>query len=197
MKLSNWLAILCLALLLVNSGTCRADELNFSLGGGPQFGSDVTGNGGNQVNHTAGVDYNFYRYDRSPRSSFIIGVGYTYMGANSSEFDQVHALSIYPQLSMYPSEESWVHSLVPGEGKPFFFVRALGPSYISANRLGERRQAKHFAFQAQVGVGASFQLKSDREAIVSVSWKHFSNANLFSENDGIDLPVVLNVGVRF
>ena len=177
-------------------GSARADELHVNFGGGPQLGSDGRG-GGSQVNHTAGIDYSFYRKDRSPRSSFIIGVSYTYMGTNSTEFDRIHALTIYPQLSMYPTPESWVHSLVPGDGKPFFYVRALGPSYISANRLGDRRQANHFAFQAQVGVGALYQLKNDRLLSVSLAWKHFSNANLFSEDDGIDLPLVLSFGVRF
>jgi hypothetical protein len=187
----------CVAALLMVNGPLKADELIFSLGGGPQVGSDVTGTTDSQVNHTAGFDYSFYRHDRSERSSFIVGVSYTYMGTNSSEFDRIHALSIYPQLSMFPLADSWVHSLVPGDGKPFFFVRALGPSYISANRLGERRQAKNFAFQAQLGAGASYQLENDRELVVSLSWKHFSNANLFDENDGIDLPLVLNIGVRF
>ncbi len=185
------------AAMLSSFGPVLADELHFNLGGGPQLGSDAVDNGGSQINHTAGIDYSFYRHDRSSRSSFIIGASYTYMGANSNEFDRIHALSIYPQLSMYPTSESWVHSLVPGDGQPFFYVRALGPSYISANRLGDRSQANHFAFQAQIGIGVMYELENDRQAIVSFAWKHFSNANLFSENDGIDLPVVLNIGVQF
>ncbi len=32
---------------------------------------------------------------------------------------------------------------------------------------------------------------------IALSWKHFSNADLFDDNDGIDLPVVLNVGIKF
>jgi hypothetical protein len=187
------------AVLMASNGfvSVAADELHFSLGGGPQVGSDASQGGDSQVNHTLGIDYSFYRHDRSPRSSFIVGVSYTYMGADSTEFDRVHAVSIYPQLSLYPSPESWVHSLVPGDGAPYFYVRALGPSYISANRLGDRKQAKHFAFQAQLGIGASYRLKNDRQILISISWKHFSNANLFSENDGIDLPVVLNFGLSF
>jgi len=188
---------LLLAAALVQESTALADEFHLTLGGGPQIGSDASGEGDSQVNATVGLDYSFYRYDRSERSSFVFGVSYTYMGANSSEFDRIHALSVYPQLSLYPSAGSWVHSLVPGGGQPFFYVRALGPSYISANRLGDRRQANNFAFQAQLGIGATFRLRNDKRALVSIAWKHFSNANLFSENDGIDLPVVLSVGVRF
>jgi hypothetical protein len=195
--MSNGHAGIIVLLLCGSYGTAVADELHFNLGGGPQVGSDATSSGESQVNHTVGIDYSFYRHDRSKRSSFVVGASYTYMGTNSNEFDRIQALSIYPQLSMYPAPESWVHSLVPGDGQPYFYVRALGPSYISANRLGERKQANHFAFQAQIGIGAAYVLKSERQIIVSVAWKHFSNANLFNDNDGIDLPVVLNIGVQF
>ncbi len=196
-SLSKRTVSIVMVLMLGFASPVIADELHLNFGGGPQVGSDTTDSSGSQINYTAGIDYSFYRYDRSPRSSFIIGASYTYMGANSMEFDQIHALSLYPQLSMYPSATSWVHKLVPGDGEPFFYVRALGPSYISANRLGERRQAKNFAFQAQLGIGALYKLQNDRQASISISWKHFSNANLFSENDGIDLPVVLNFGILF
>ena len=174
-----------------------ADEFHFNLGGGPQPGSDSSDGRGHSVNTTAGIDYSFFRYDRSARSSWVIGASYTYMSVNSSEFDHIHAISIYPQLSLYPTAGSWVRDLVPGSGEPYFFVRALGPSYISANRLGSRRQSNHFSFQAQFGVGASYQLDSGRKAMFSVSWKHFSNANIYTNNDGIDLPIVLNFGVQF
>lgn len=174
-----------------------ANELIFNIGGGPQLGSDQSTDETGQINTTAGIDYSFYRHDRSARSSFQVGLSYTYMQANSDEYDEIHAVSIYPQLTMYPTPESWIRSIMPGESEPYFYVRALGPSYISANRLGTRQQANNFAFQAQIGVGALIQLSGNRQAMISVSWKHFSNANLFEDNDGIDLPIVLNFGIRF
>ena len=196
---------ICRKLLVVLAALCcspaaTATELTFNIGGGPQFGSDSSsGDSGDssQINKTVGVDFSFFRHTRSPRSSIRIGASYTYMRANSDEFNEIHALSIYPELTMYPSEESWIRSIMPGSSEPFFYVRALGPSYISANRLGDRKQAENFAFQAQVGVGALVKMKDERELVIAVSWKHFSNANLFEDNDGIDLPIVLNVGVRF
>lgn len=178
-------------------GPALADELFFNFGGGPQLGSDRNTDETGQVNHTVGIDYSFFRNDRSERSSILVGMSYTYMGANSTEFDRIHAVSIYPQLSLYPTQTSWVRSLLPGDSEPYFFVRALGPSYISANRLGSRQQANNFAFQAQIGVGVNMFFAEGRHATIALAWKHFSNANLFSENDGIDLPVVLSVGIRF
>ena len=171
-------------------GSANADEFLLSFGGGPQPGSD-------QDNRTAGIDFSFYRYERSPRQHITVGVSYTYLGSDTRNHDSLYAISIYPQASFFPEPGTWITTLVPARAKPFFYVRALGPSYISANRLGERQQAHHFTFQAQVGAGASFKMRNDSEAIVALSWKHFSNANLFDENDGIDFPLVLNIGVRF
>jgi hypothetical protein len=63
--------------------------------------------------------------------------------------------------------------------------------------LGSRRQAESFAFQAQVGVGVQLNPGADRRGVIAVSWKHFSNADLYRHNDGIDVPLVINIGMAF
>lgn len=177
------LSILCLTALC---GAARADEVFVNFGGGPQRYAS-------QRNRTVGIDYGFYRFERSARQHIDVGVSYTRLSTNEGVNDSLYAVSVYPQLTFWPVETSWIARHSPAWAHPFFFVRALGPSYISENRLGTRRQAKHFAFQAQIGVGARLKGK----AIVMLSWKHFSNANLFDENDGIDLPLVLHLGASF
>lgn len=164
----------------------HSDELLVNFGGGPQRHSA-------QSNETAGVDYAFYRFARSPRQQIEVGVSYTYLSTNTPVDDSVYAISVYPQLTYWPRNTALIARHSPTWARPFFFVRALGPSYISANRLGSRKQARHFAFQAQIGVGAILNDKT----LVMLSWKHFSNANLFADNDGVDLPFVLSLGVRF
>jgi len=181
---------ICTLALLVCCISASADDLLLNFGGGPQPGSD-------QTNSTAGIDFVFFSHERSKRSSFDIGVSYTYMSTNTAQNDSIIAYSVFPQLSMYPSPDSWFRTLLPSTTEPYFFVRALGPSYISDNRLGDRQQDKNFAFQAQIGLGAIIPLKNGNEAIVTFSWKHFSNANLFDDNDGIDFPFVLTLGLRF
>ena len=119
------------------------------------------------------------------------------MWTDAASNDSMYAVSIYPQISLYPVEGSWPYSITPSWAEPYFFVRALGPSYISSNNLGDRQQAHNFAFQAQIGVGAVIKTRNDTEVIVALSWKHFSNANLFNSNDGIDFPIVLSVGIKF
>jgi hypothetical protein len=168
---------------------CRptyADEVLFNVGGGQQLGAD-------QRNETWGIDYSFHQFKRSDRQHIEVGVSYTSLRTNGPGNDSMVAVSVYPQLTLYPGKTSRIAARSPAWAAPFFFARALGPSYISDNRLGSRQQAEHFAFQAQIGVGVTINSR----AVVTVSWKHFSNANLYDDNDGIDVPLVVNLGVRF
>ena len=160
-------------------------ELSLNTGGGQQPHAK-------QLNRAHGIDYHFYRFARSDRQHLLIGASYTYVEANHDNNaldNSLYAISIYPQINLYLNQQGW--------GQPYFFVRALGPSYLSDNRLGERQQDNHFAFQAQVGAGAYLNLGRGRRGSATISWKHFSNANLFSDNDGIDLPLMLNLGLEF
>jgi hypothetical protein len=176
--------------LSVPSRSLRADEMFVTAGRGPQPGSE-------QRNETVGFDYSFYRLERSARQHISIGVSYTRLETNAAANDSLYAISVYPQITLYPSATSRIAAHSPRWAAPFFFVRALGASYISDGTLGGRRQAEHFAFQAQVGVGVQLNPGAERRAVIGVSWKHLSNANLYRHNDGIDVPLVINVGMTF
>lgn len=166
---------------LVQAGE-RIDEVYLSWGTGPQHKR-------HQHNSQVALDYNFYRFERSARQTFSLGMGYTRLWTDAATDRKIEAFSFYPQLTLWPVRDSLRGT--------YFFVRALGPSYLSDNRLGHRQQAQHFAFQAQVGVGYRKQLNADKALMLQVSFKHFSNANLFSDNDGIDIPFVLTFGFKY
>jgi hypothetical protein len=157
-----------------------ADELSLNAGFGPQMGAD-------QDNWGGGLDWEFWRHARSQRQFFSLGVGYTHLRTDAASNTELRAFSLYPQLTLLASKtaQQW---------QPYFFVRALGPTFIDGKRLGEREQAERFVFQAQVGAGL---IAPDNSWFVAVSYKHFSNADLFSPNDGIDLPFVLTLGQRW
>ena len=186
------LAVLFIAYLLTfnqclagsNGAGDLVSELSINTGGGQQPHAK-------QSNRSYGIDYHFYRFARSERRHLIIGASYTYIESDHNDNalkDSLYAISVYPQINLYLNERGW--------GQPYFFVRALGPSYLSDNRLGERQQDNHFTFQAQVGAGAYINLGRGRRGSATISWKHFSNANLFNNNDGIDLPLMLNLGLE-
>ena len=167
-----------------------AGEVWMNAGGGPQPGA-------NQVNRSAGFAIHIATLTSTPRKALSIGASYSWLGTDTETNRSLYAISVYPQLTFFPTENSRVRGWVPAGSNPFFFVRALGPGYISENTLGSRKQAEHFAFQAQIGAGLEFERQDGKTFIAAISWKHFSNANLFEDNDGIDLPLMLNFGIRF
>ena len=177
-------------LLICFSTSILANDLILTLGGGKQPDS-------NQENKTASLDFNFFEYKRSDRQTINIGISYTQIKTDFETGKKILAVSIYPQLTLFPPENSWLSNQVSKTTIPYFFVRALGPTYLNNNTLGDREQSRNFTFQAQVGIGGLFKTKSSKENFVFLSWKHFSNANLFSENDGFDFPVVIGFGLKF
>ncbi len=142
-----------------------------------------------QQNSQVALDYNFYEFRRSQRSGISLGMGYTHLWTDAVTDKNIEAFSFYPQLTLWPVRQS-LHGT-------YFFVRALGPTYLSDNQLGQRQQAHHFAFQAQVGIGYRKQLVGNNAMLLQLSWKHFSNANLFDDNESIEVPFILSLGFAF
>jgi hypothetical protein len=180
MNISRHVFYLLLLVFSAASTSTGAGEVMLFYGGGPQqHDSD-------QHNRGWGIDYSFYKIVRSVRSELSFGVGYTRMTNDADAHDSLHAISLYPQLTLYPEK--------PVTLNPFFFVRALGPTYISENQFGSREQDNHLSFQSQVGIGIRPYKTETQQLRIMLSWKHFSNANLFNDNDGFDLPITLSLG---
>ncbi|MGX9416887.1 acyloxyacyl hydrolase [Vibrio sp. RC27] len=172
--------ILLLTLTGMSSAYSYASELMLGGGLGPQFGT-------NDWNKTLYLDAILYDHIRSERQILSLGSSITYMGTDSQEGEEsLVAFSIFPELKLFKT--------LAGK-EAFFHVRALGPSYLSTKQFGERKQASHFAFQAQVGGGV--YLDSQRKYQVRFQYRHFSNANLKQPNDGIDVPFTLAFGFKF
>ena len=180
-------ALLCFLFL---SGSTYADSLFINVGGGPQVS-------GSETYLSGGVDYEFWRHERSKRSAFTLGVSYTHLHSNRGPNKKLHAFSLYPQLVLTPVDKNRFQRWLPENSTPYFFVRALGPTYISEPTIGEREQHNHFTFQAGFGVGLKIQNNRGYEWDARLAWRHFSNANLYDDNDGIDIPVVISVGASF
>ena len=120
-------------LVALCTGSIEAKELILTVGAGTQPHAD-------QHNRSVGVDFGFYRYERSPRQHLQIGVSYTMVHTDTDEHSKLWAVSVYPQLSLHPEADGRFRKLFPGWASPHFFVRALGPSYLSEKQLGEREK---------------------------------------------------------
>lgn len=189
-KLLRFSWIVLVTGLAVASPAGGSELIGFvSLGGGPQGASD-------QSHRSLGVDLNVYQHQGTVRREISIGVGYTYINSNSGGNHVLHAVSVYPQLQLTPVDKTRFTRFLPEGAEPYFLVRFLAPSYMSERSLGNRQQENHFTFQAGFGVGFRIAGGSGRDQHLTLMWKHFSNANLYDENDGIDVPLVLSFGMR-
>lgn len=180
--------------VVINTGLptaiCFADEVSVFFGSGAQPGSE-------QRNTIGGIEYSFYTFARSARQHLQVGVSYSRWHSNSGAPQTLHSISVYPQLTFFPSSSSWVARSIPNRAKAFLFARMLGPTYISEPSLGERKQAGNFSFHAQLGAGLNLETRTGQQTLVTLSWRHLSNARLARPNDGIDVPLVVTLGVRF
>jgi opacity protein-like surface antigen len=67
-----------------------------------------------------------------------------------------------------------------------------GPSYISRIEIDSLEIGKRFTFQDFMGIGSYFGKKRNMNAEVRIA--HYSNGNLFPQNEGVMIPLTFNVG---
>ncbi len=72
---------------------------------------------------------------------------------------------------------------------------SIGASYLSNTRFAGRNLGIHFAFQDRAGVGFTFGQK--QQFSLGVHAVHYSNASLASNNSGITIPLMIDVGYKF
>ncbi|WP_232061079.1 acyloxyacyl hydrolase [Vibrio taketomensis] len=170
----------CLLMTSLCSWNAYAFELLAGFGGGPQFGTD-DGNTG------WFLDAMLYDHKRSNQQWLSIGTGVTRIYTNSATGNSnITAISLFPELRLFTNQFDKVW---------FFHARALGPTYLNHENLGEREQASKFVFQAQVGAGV--YLDKAKKYQLRLLYRHFSNANLDKPNDGLDIPLMLSLGIAF
>ena len=155
-------------------------ELMLYAGGGKQPHTE------HQKNTAVGIDLHVYRHIFTEKQSLFIGTGVAQLTSNTDEHKRMLAFSIYPQLNLALPKL--------GNSQPYFYVRTLGPTYLSETQLGERKQANHFVFQSQLGLGIYFG--EGNRWLANIAYRHYSNARLSSPNDGIDALVLLTLGGR-
>jgi hypothetical protein len=116
---------------------------------------------------------------------FDISYGHWWV-SNTNTYSNLSIYSIAPVLRYY-----FINSDVIS---PFFDL-SIGPSYLTKTRLSDRNLGIHFAFQDQIGMGASFGRAKHLTASFSVM--HYSNGSMSAMNAGITVPLMLNVSYRF
>lgn len=82
---------------------------------------------------------------------------------------------------------------IRGKKTDFFFEYSVaGPTYISKVNLDQVELGRKFTFHDFMGMG--IYTGKDKKLLAGLRIAHYSNGNLFPQNDGVMIPLTLNLG---
>lgn len=74
-----------------------------------------------------------------------------------------------------------------------FFYSPAGPSALMNKEFATTRYSNNFVFTDQIGIGLKFDRRHPIE--IGARMYHFSNADIFPINGGIDVPIMFYIGI--
>lgn len=118
--------------------------------------------------------------------SLDVGVGAGYYVSRVKK-DKFFTLSVFPVTRFTPLHTRSVDF--------YFFYAVPGPTFISKVIIDDVPTGKKFTFRDQVGIGTFSGSKRNINAEIRIG--HYSNGNLFVENEGVKVPLTFNIGYTF
>lgn len=118
--------------------------------------------------------------------SFDLGASLSYYRSNLNDEDIITA-SVYPLLRFT--------ALRTRSFDLFFNYSVAGPAFISRTRIDSIQNGRRFTFQDFMGMGI-FSGK-DRRFNAELRIAHYSNGNIFSQNEGVKIPLTIHAGITF
>ena len=107
-----------------------------------------------------------------PKLHLEAAVNYWQNSNNAS--DDLAALTISPILAWQLTEGA----------RPLYLEAGIGGSYFEQTHLSNRRLSTQFQFEDRIGL--SWQYSSSSDARITLSYFHYSNADIKRPNDGLD-----------
>ena len=74
----------------------------------------------------------------------------------------------------------------------YFYYSIAGPTYISRTIIDSENTGKHFTFQDNMGAGIHFGKNRNYNAELMIG--HYSNGNVFPNNDAVKVPLTFKIG---
>lgn len=112
--------------------------------------------------------------------------GVSHFHVNTAHNSTINIYSMAPVIR-YTFKKHW-------ELHPYLEL-SVGLAYLNQTRIENRNLGIHFAFQDRMGVGTL--VGSSEKLSFGIHAVHYSNAHLSDHNQGISIPLVLDVGYRF
>lgn len=112
--------------------------------------------------------------------------GFSHFYVNTAHNSTINIYSIAPVIR-YTFKKHW--QLHP------YLELSIGLAYLNQTRIEDRNLGIHFAFQDRMGIGTL--IGPSEKLSIGVHAVHYSNAHLSDNNQGISIPLVLDIGYRF
>jgi hypothetical protein len=77
----------------------------------------------------------------------------------------------------------------------YFYYTVAAPTFISAKKIDGFNTGEHFTFMDNMGTGIFFGEKRNLNLELKIG--HYSNGNIFPNNDAVKIPLSINIGHTF
>jgi len=114
------------------------------------------------------------------------GASFSYYKSNK-EKEGFYTLSLYPLFRFTAFHFKGANM--------YFNYSVAGPTYISKVKIDNTETGKNFTFQDFMGMGIYTGKKRQINAEIRIL--HYSNGDLFPDNNGVMVPLTLNIGYAF
>ena len=143
---------------------------------------------GGEAQVKQGISFNYQHNLFHTRKVFSLdwGAGLSYWKSKIKE-DKFYTLSLYPVLRFT--------ALRTRPFDVYFNYSVAGPTFISGIVIDEKLTGNKFTFQDFMGMGVYAGKKRKLNAEIRIA--HYSNGNIYPQNDGVMIPLSFNLGYSF
>ncbi len=132
-----------------------------------------------------GISFNYQRNLFHTRKVFALdwGAGFSWWKSKKNK-DEFYTFSLYPVLRFTALRTKPVDI--------YFNYSVAGPSFISKTIIDGKHTGKKFTFQDFMGMGVFAGKKRNLNAEIRIA--HYSNGNIYPQNDGVMIPLTFSLG---
>ncbi|WGK64923.1 acyloxyacyl hydrolase [Croceiramulus getboli] len=130
---------------------------------------------------------NYQRTLFRSRKHFSLSWGASVAQYKSTQGDAFYALSAFPVVRWWFWRPAFMDL--------YFNYSVIGPAFISQSRIDAIDTGTQATFQDFMGIGA--WLGDQRQWNIDLRITHYSNGNLFTENAGVAVPLMISLGRSF
>lgn len=152
------------------------------------FFSDMSVFWGGHLEVQSGISLSYQRNVFHGKKIFALDIG-----ASVSRWKTNQQETIFHTVSLYPLLRFTLLRTRPAD--LYFFYSVAGPTFITDGVIDNVQTGRKFTFYDYMGIGA-FGGKQ-REFTTELKIGHYSNGNLFPQNDGVMVPLTLSLGYNF